>query len=324
MASVSDLLQSVRAESVHGSRLEITQGDGALLVRRRAALHFVLDGEGVLDIPETADEARFSPGSVLLVVHGAVHRLRPAERNPASSARRAHWMPSAGYEDALPVLRFGTGEPAVRTLSLVFDLGHARANVLVRALPDICHVEASDEVGKSLVDLLEQAVRYPGAALFATRFADLALIEVIRRHAARSGTLDRLGPCLTSAAPFEQAIAAINAQPGSQWSLVSLAALAGMSRSAFASGFTRRVGQPPMAYVTQARMLRAAEILRSTDLGTRAVAAQIGYRSGTSMARSFRRFFGVGPAQYRRGPSIQSVEEREHPGRTRPARTRSA
>jgi AraC family transcriptional regulator, activator of mtrCDE len=308
LVSLTELLCAVRAENVHGSRLELTRTGGALLIRRRIALHAILDGEGVLDVPATGERQAFRPGSVLLVSHGVVHRLRPDGRGLADSARRARRLPGPSHPDALPILRFGSGDPVVQTISMVFDLGPARANPLVRMLPTICAARERDRLGLELRDTLDRAAGLPGAALFADRFANLAFVEIIRRHVAETGVLSRLGAYLTNAAPIERVIAAVNARPGEDWSLVSLAVQAGMSRSAFASAFTRHVGQPAMSYVFQTRMLRAAELLRSTDLGTAAVAAHVGYQSGSALARSFRRYFGVGPGDYRRAPAIEPLE----------------
>ena len=74
-----------------------------------------------------------------------------------------------------------------------------------------------------------------------------------------------------------------------------------MSRYSFAELFRDVVGVSPMNYLTNCRMLRARELLRTPDLPVVEVAEQVGYRSEAAFNRAFTRTFGVGPGAYRRG-----------------------
>jgi transcriptional regulator GlxA family with amidase domain len=112
----------------------------------------------------------------------------------------------------------------------------------------------------------------------------------------------------TYAAALEKTLAEIDTHPGEDCRSPASPRVPACPRSAFAAAFTQDVGEPPMSYVTRARMRRAAEILRSTDLSTGAVAAAVGYRSGASLARSFRRRYRISPAAYRRTPSPRPEE----------------
>jgi two-component system response regulator YesN len=47
------------------------------------------------------------------------------------------------------------------------------------------------------------------------------------------------------------------------------------------------------------RMERAAELLTSTDLPVREVAARVGYRQPAQFAKAFARRHGVAPTEYR-------------------------
>lgn len=52
-------------------------------------------------------------------------------------------------------------------------------------------------------------------------------------------------------------------------------------------------------HLAEIRMMRAAELLRDSDLTVRDVAARVGYRQPAQFAKAFRRHVGVGPTEYR-------------------------
>jgi AraC-like DNA-binding protein len=91
--------------------------------------------------------------------------------------------------------------------------------------------------------------------------------------------------------------------PREPWTVESLASAVALSRSGFAAQFHALVGQPPLEYLAQWRMNRAAHLLAESDLGVGEVAEQVGYRSDTSFQRAFKRLQGVAPGTFRRNRS---------------------
>ena len=88
--------------------------------------------------------------------------------------------------------------------------------------------------------------------------------------------------------------------PDHDWTIVSLAKAAGMSRSAFAARFTDIVGRPAMTYLTDLRLRLAFERLRHGADPVATIAERSGYRSESSFTRAFRRAFGRSPTSVRR------------------------
>jgi AraC-like DNA-binding protein len=74
-----------------------------------------------------------------------------------------------------------------------------------------------------------------------------------------------------------------------------------MSRSGFAERFTSLVGQPPMQYLTYWRMQLAALRLRESREAVAQVGYAVGYESEAAFSRAFKREFGKGPGEWRRG-----------------------
>lgn len=89
---------------------------------------------------------------------------------------------------------------------------------------------------------------------------------------------------------------------GRPWSLKLLAAEAGMSRSAFAVHFKDITGITPGDYLTHWRMYRARCLLRHPQLTLAKIAEMVGYDSGITLGRAFKRFTGVTAGNIVNGP----------------------
>ena len=74
-----------------------------------------------------------------------------------------------------------------------------------------------------------------------------------------------------------------------------------MSRATFIRRFGRSTGMTVGAFLTQARLMTAADLLQTTDSTVAAVAAQVGYQSESAFSRAFREATGPTPARFRRG-----------------------
>lgn len=78
-----------------------------------------------------------------------------------------------------------------------------------------------------------------------------------------------------------------------------LAERVAMSVRNFERVFMREVGRTPSQYVVHARVEAARHQLEQTDKGLKQIAATCGFSSADLMRRSFARFVGVTPNQYR-------------------------
>jgi AraC-like DNA-binding protein len=70
-----------------------------------------------------------------------------------------------------------------------------------------------------------------------------------------------------------------------------------------AERFQHLVGSSPMQYLTQWRMLLAANLLCRGNAPLARVAEEVGYQTDTAFSRAFRREFGVPPAAWRKSRS---------------------
>jgi AraC-like DNA-binding protein len=78
-----------------------------------------------------------------------------------------------------------------------------------------------------------------------------------------------------------------------------MAQYAHLSRTTFAERFTRILGQPPMAYLTELRMELARDLLLGTSETAKQVARRTGYQSDAAFNRAFTKHHGRSPGQWR-------------------------
>jgi transcriptional regulator GlxA family with amidase domain len=79
----------------------------------------------------------------------------------------------------------------------------------------------------------------------------------------------------------------------------AMARRANMSRRNFDRRFREITGATPANWLTHQRVIRAQQLLESTELPIDAVARQCGFSSGAALRPHFRRLVGVVPAAYR-------------------------
>lgn len=80
--------------------------------------------------------------------------------------------------------------------------------------------------------------------------------------------------------------------------LDALAAAAGVSKFHFLRCFTATYGKTPAHYLTERRIERAQDLLRSTNLTVTEVCGLVGYSSLGSFSSRFTQLVGVSPSAY--------------------------
>ena len=85
-----------------------------------------------------------------------------------------------------------------------------------------------------------------------------------------------------------------------QHTVESQARRAHMSPRTFARRFRDETGSTPHAWITQQRVLRAEQLLETTDHAVDRIAAEVGFGNAATMRHHFGRIRSVSPQQYRR------------------------
>lgn len=309
--------------SVHGVRIDATanggeaRGDeaGDPLADFLSRLHFPGWKVGVIEVDGQARHAT-EPAAICfyLATAGEVEICVEAENSPVMLRRGdAAIIASKSRHDLVRASRTDGGAfERARVMFGSFSSGITGGGQMEALLPSVAFFPASQQTGpqccEGFVDWLaaETESSRPGAAAVASRFLLSMFVEKLRSHlvAAMAETSShsekRIGPLQAALDPcLGVVLRLVHAMPERDWTVHSLARESGLSRSAFADRFRTLVGQPPLQYVTEIRMQKAIELLETTDVPVKRIAALVGYESVSAFSSAFKRRFGGPPVSVR-------------------------
>lgn len=174
------------------------------------------------------------------------------------------------------------------------------SDTLLTLLPAVAVVRAPDPADPLIQLLADEIVRDDlGQERMLDRLLDLVLIRTLRSWF----TENHEGANWLSAsqdATIGPALRLIHDNPAGDYTVMSLASAASLSRSAFSRRFSELVGTSPMAYLTDFRLRRAADLLRDQRMTLSAIAEEVGYGSAFALSAAFSRERGESPRDYRR------------------------
>jgi AraC-like DNA-binding protein len=214
-----------------------------------------------------------------------------------------------------PIAHFGNGNgPRVVGVGGHVSLNRTGEELLMRALPPVIHLRATDERAATFRWLLsrllhEASTAEPGASLAAADVAHLLFLEALR---ACLTEVDALPVGWLRAIADERiapALRLMHDEPGRAWQLEELAQAAAMSRTTFAERFRTVAGVPPLTYLLNWRMRLAERALRDDDQPLSALAHSLGYTSDSAFSNAFKRVNGVAPRRYREAARAGAVPE---------------
>jgi AraC-like DNA-binding protein len=263
--------------------------------------HLLLDGECVVEM-ERGPPVHLTAGDAVLFPHGNAHRMASAPGVPPATGASLDKVLSRRPR----LLSYGGGGAMTRLVCGYLACDRRLARMLLTGLPDVVRVQVR---GSAAGEWLESSVRYAlaearspraGGEGVLSKIAEVLVIEMLRLYAleqapGRTGWLSAVADRIVGAA-----LRSLHERAAHPWTLEELAQASGTSRSVLAERFLHLVGVPPMQYLTQWRMLLAANLLSGGSLPLVRVAEEVGYQTDAAFSRAFRREFGMPPAAWRR------------------------
>lgn len=250
-----------------------------------AVFHFVARGTAWLHLSDGTPPQALRAGDMVVFPRDLEHSLAGDAQLPQVAAAQS-----------------GAG-PVTELICGQFDLAQPASAMLLDALPPVLVIDGETAIpglsGLGRLLASEAGTCALGRQIVLDRLAEVLFVAILRYAVAdlriARGVLAGLRD-----PGIARALSAMTSRPGAAWSIASLAAHAGMSRTAFVQRFTALVGQPPIAWLTRLRMERGAALLADAELSVGKVAAQLGYRTEAAFRRAFKRARGIGPGAIRR------------------------
>ncbi len=299
MDPLSDVLGLLKPRSYMAGGLDLG-GDWCLRFPPKDSLkcYVIVSGQCWLAVDGVPGPAHLTAGDCFLLPDGRAFTLASDLSLPPTDAMTLFAKPLQGT-----TLTVNGGGNALG-FGGVFELTGSRADILLNVLPPVVHLrgDAERSAMRWSMDRIRDELRHPqpGSALVSQQLVTLMLVQALRLHLSQgaegaTGWLFALADRQMAAA-----LTAIHEAPSQRWSVETLAARAGMSRSVFAERFKATVGETPMGYLTRWRMLLAADRLATSKAAVSTIALSLGYESESAFSTAFKRTMGCSPRQYNR------------------------
>ncbi|MBB3769448.1 AraC-like DNA-binding protein [Angulomicrobium tetraedrale] len=236
---------------------------------------------------------------------------------PSTPAFTLSSHPGMGCEPRDPMdvpVRHGEpdGEAEFEALGGTFRMDAVNAPLLLALLPRMIHIPHS--AGRSarlgrMIDLImdECSGDEPGKDMILQRMLEVLLVEALRWHGVtpddnRAGLLNGMrDPALV------RVLRAMHADVRADWTVASLARIAGQSRSAFAARFGAILGCGPIEYLGRWRMALAKDALLRGAKSLDRIADEIGYESASAFSTAFRKRLGCPPGKFARTSGVDGL-----------------
>jgi AraC-like DNA-binding protein len=305
MDPLSDVLSMLTVSSTLSSRFE-ARGRWAFRYAHydsHIKLGGVLAGRVLLDVEGASAPAALEAGDFYLLTNGQPFM---ASSNPPGPVQDGLQV-SRDFRGPDGVLRYdGQGAEDGSLVTMVsgrFTLAGEAGELLLRHLPPLIHLRASDPGARPLVGLLdllrwETAEMRPGASIARTNLAALVLVQALRVHLANAPQPEGWLGAMTDAR-IGAALSQMHGDIAQPWTVERLAQSASMSRTAFAVRFKALTGSTPLDYLGGWRMTVARNALRHSDEAIARIAERIGYQSETAFSAAFKRMVGESPGRFR-------------------------
>lgn len=303
MDLLSDILESIRLKKLKAviyPKITVSKNSWGIEVPEDNSSQFwrLLKGTCYLKVNgETA--IKMKEGEIFFIPHGASHQI---SGNPQNKC-----VPAAQYGKALrngaPLFKGGDEETVL--MGGHFEMDPSFKHPFINSLPKLMHIKAMQSelcfwLNNVAVFMNEEiSDEQAGTKVILARLADIIFILIVRAYLKQEKIEQGFLMALKDER-ISNSLKSMHEFPEKEWTIEQLAAVAGMSRSLYSKEFKKSVGETPLGYLTNWRIIKSKEILSATKENISEVAAKVGYQSEAAFNRLFKAKVGVTPANYRR------------------------
>jgi AraC-like DNA-binding protein len=291
------LLTDIRMDGVSFSSASLTAPFCAAGLSGPVSLCYVVRGGPVWLEVDTSSQAIFelADGSVVGLSGFVDHWFKSAPETPVMGAKTVAIHSLSEPSDGHPTVELLVGHAPMEALALTNTVsgvliippdGGRVARRIARAI-------------EGIEDELRDPNPMPGAAAVVRRLSETILMNIARWAAGQSTQSQASALNALTDLRVMRALAAAARSPLNAWTVSRMAAVAGMSRTAFAKRFSAVTGDTPLHMLSRLRLRSAAEALTAGSASLEEVAVLAGYGSAAAFIRAFRRAYDTTPARWR-------------------------
>lgn len=232
----------------------------------------------------------------------------------------AHMLSDSPHSDVVPVNELlnnsrknssnetvfgGEGSDVTTLICGHFQYNQEIAHPLFSSLPPLIHISATRQsdinwftTASELAVQISAGDAGTGKEAIIDRLAETLFIQALASY------FDSLEDASSFLAAIQDrniglALKSMHSELTHDWTLTELASIASMSRSVFSEKFNKLVGEPPIVYLARWRMLKARELLVTTDFPLNRISDMVGYKSEFAFSKAFKKLTGTTPGAVR-------------------------
>jgi AraC family transcriptional activator of mtrCDE len=264
-----------------------------------STIHYCLQGAGFILLDDETP-IRLTPHTLVIVPPRRAMTIAAADRPTASR--------NTGKYDKGGFTQWASQQHAVENCgpTLVLACGSFRANYgpaldlfASLAKPVVERFDTHERLDQVMAyAMAELAAQDIGGGPMSAALLKLVLLALLRRCLVSTNTWIESFSTLSDP-PIARAFAEMTSRPSAAHTVRTLSHTVGLSRSAFMARFSAAFGESPMSLLRRVRMRHAADLLAANAPSIDRVALNAGYQSRSSFTRTFRRYYGSDPSEYR-------------------------
>jgi AraC family transcriptional activator of mtrCDE len=264
-------------------------------------IHYGLTGSGIITIEGEAAIELVPRMLVVAPANKSIDIVAAGSSFGRSPSRTGSIKKSPFVPGSVHRYEIGEGEASFSLLSGCFHAVYGPGLDLFASLasPVVESFDAYDQLDRLMsYAMVELATREIGGGPMASALFKVVLLTLLRRSLTSANAWVEHFSLLNDP-PIARAFAEMASFPAADFSVQTLCASVGLSRSAFMARFTATFGESPMSVLRRLRMRHAAGLLAANALSVEQVARQAGYQSRSSFTHAFRKLYGTDPSNYR-------------------------
>ncbi|MFT5112832.1 MAG: AraC-like DNA-binding protein [Parasphingorhabdus sp.] len=295
---LGDILETLRFRGSIFFRSELAAPWGMSLTETKTPyFHIVLSGECFIGAGH-GDAIQTHEGDIVMLPNGGSHWIADKPGRELISSE------SAGEACALgnPLFQHGKITNSLICGMVHFDRG--ATHPILDALPELMHFPMNEPDGTiwALVKLIdnEMANSTGSSSQIADRLTEVLFLQLLNNYIQNSSEAGGFLMALRDRR-VHRALTLIHQEPEFDWSLDSLGERVGMSRATLVRRFQSVVGESPMAYIKNWRIMKAYNLVKHSSSSLEQIALSVGFASARTLAKAFEREYSVTPSELRRG-----------------------